>query len=285
MSTTGDLPDVSGLSDTQLIISYYTRLGSGSLVASLGTNLPSGKTELTSDEFLSAILISQRAYNFRVPSLGQGFGASPSLTWAMPMGDNMSIGVGASYQFRGAYKPFEFRDEEYTPGDEVLVTGGVNFRLDPQSGISLDVSHSIYAADQFDGVEIYQSGGKTSVTASYRRVIEFDELRITAHYRSLAKNSTLVDGTLVAEALRTIPNQLTGLVSYRKRFSQTLTVTALLEGRSFNETELFDKRTMVGIGVLPSLNISPQAALTGRLIYTAGTISGIEAGLGIAFGL
>jgi hypothetical protein len=285
MSATGDVPSVNGLSDAQFILSYAHRMDAGSLVLSMGTNVPVGKTTLTEEEFTSLIFISQRAYDFRVPSLGQGLGFSPSLTWAMPVGAGSALGIGASYQVRGAYSPFAFRDEEYNPGNEILVTAGFSSRLTTQSVLSLDLAHSLYAADTFGEEEIYEAGAKTTVSALYRYSVRFDEFRLRATYRTRAKNSQLAGDILTIEDTRSIPNQVNLRAAYRKRLSPGLDVTALIEARRFDKTDLFQERTMVDLGIMPSIHISPQASLVGQFIYTLGTISGIEAGAGIAVAL
>ncbi len=285
MSSTGDVPDLSGLSDAQLFVSYAARAGSGSLVFSLGTNLPIGKVELSEAEFATAILVSQRAYNFRVPSLGQGPGFSPSVTVAFPMGTNTALGAGLAYQFRGEYKPFDFQESNYNPGNEFLLTAGINTRLNAQSGISFDVAHSIYASDTFSGTTVYEAGSKTTVTAMYRYVVRFDELKLLAAYRTRAKNNSLVGGELITEDVRSIPNQVNFQATYKKRINPGVQVTALVEARLFNESSIVQKRTMIDIGVMPSMKISSQASVIGRFIYTLGTITGFEAGVGVAMSI
>lgn len=285
MTTSGDVPDLNGLSDAQIFVSYAARAGSGSMVLSLGTNLPVGKVELTNEEFATNILVSQRAYNFRVSSLGQGLGLSPSLTYALSLGENTALGAGVAYQLRGTYKPFGFLDDEYDPGDELLLTVGVNTRLNAQSGISFDVAHSRYSADTFADSTVYEAGGKTTVSAMYRYVVRFDEVRLSVAYRNRAKNSSIINGELALEDERSIPNQLNLRATYKKRINPGFQITGLIEGRLFSETDLVQKRTMVDLGLLPSIKISSQASVVGRFIYTLGTITGFEAGAGVAMAL
>ena len=285
MSTTGDgLGDLSGLSDAQLVLSYSRRLGSGSVVVSLGANLPSGKKDLTQEEFSTVIRISQRAYDFRVPSLGQGFGVSPSITWAMPVAANTAIGIGASYQVRGAYRPLDSLTDEYTPGNEILVTAGLDTRLSTESTLSLDVTHAIYAVDQLGERDIFEAGAKTSVSAMYRYVQGFNELRLVGIYRKRAKSNEIVESVLVTETIQTIPDQITGRASYRMRLQPALNLTLLAETRLFSESKQ-PKRSMFDVGVEPSYRISSEASVIGRFVYTLGTITGFEGGAGISLDL
>ena len=68
----------------------------------LGANLPSGKSEVTPEEFVTLSVISQSLFNFRTPSLGQGLGYTPGLTVAFPLGNQLALGLGVAYQRRGA---------------------------------------------------------------------------------------------------------------------------------------------------------------------------------------
>ncbi|MFB3105756.1 MAG: hypothetical protein ACE1ZA_12665, partial [Pseudomonadales bacterium] len=102
-SASGDnVESLSGVSDVQVGLSYYQKIGQGSVVVSLGVNLPSGKRELTQDEFETSIFLSQHFFNFRVPGFGQGFNISPGVIMAFPVSENAVFGVGASYQIKGS---------------------------------------------------------------------------------------------------------------------------------------------------------------------------------------
>ncbi|GMQ80759.1 MAG: hypothetical protein BMS9Abin05_0188 [Rhodothermia bacterium] len=282
MSTTGDkMEDLSGLSDAQLILSYARRAGAGSVIISLGANLPTGKKDLTKEEFETAVLISQRAFDFQVPSLGQGFGLSPSVTWAVPVGANTAVGLGASYQVRGTYRPLDTLTGDYTPGNEILLTGGLDTRLNTESTLSLDVTHTIYASDQLREVDIFEAGSKTNVSAMYRYVRGFNELRLVGVYRKRAKSSERVDSVLVTQTIQTIPDQAIVRASYRMRLQSAVALTFLAEGRFFNKSKRYPKRSMIDVGVVPSYPISPQTSLVGRFVYTLGTITGLEAGVGL----
>jgi hypothetical protein len=282
MSTTGEgLEDLSGLTDAKLILGYSRRVGSGSVVVSLGANLPSGKKELTREEFDTVVLISQRAFDFRVPSLGQGLGFSPSITWARPIAGNTAIGLGASYQVRGGYRPLESLDDDYTPGNELLLTAGMDTRLNSQSSVSVDVTHATYAADRLGDSDIFDAGPRTSVSVLFRNVRGFNELRLAGSYRHRAKSEELENGVLVTETIQTTPDQALMHASYRMRARPSLDVTLSVQGRLFSESKQ-PKRSMLDVGVEAAYVIAREISLVSRFVYTAGTISGFEAAAGMS---
>jgi|GEM_PF-696062 hypothetical protein len=275
------IASLSGVADTQLLVSYVASVGNGSLVVSLGANLPSGKIELTTPEFDTAILLSQTAFNFRVPSYGHGFGLSPTLTWAIPVSSNLVLGLGAAYQHRSGYKPLEDFEDDYTPGNEILITAGFDSRISSNTALSLDVTHSLYEADKIGEVEIFDSGNKTVVTAMIRRVTGFNELRLIMAYRTRAKSSELAGTELVTQEQRTVPNELVGRLSYSMRLNSTYTTTWVLGARSYDETAFYGSRQLVDIGVEPYVRLSDKMSLATRFIYTLGSIDGFEGGLGL----
>ena len=99
----GDVNTLSGFTDTQLSCSYH--LKSAHLVFNVGLNLPSGKKELTDTEFQTSSQITYSYLNFKVPGFGQGFNVSPGISWALPFTDNLVFGLGATYQYKGGFKP------------------------------------------------------------------------------------------------------------------------------------------------------------------------------------
>lgn len=282
-TASGDsLESLAGLSDTQVSLGYARSIGNSSLIFSLGLNLPSGKRELSSDEFQTLVLISQTAFDFRVPSLGQGFGASPAVTLALPVSSDLVLGLGASYRVRGGFKPIEGMEIDYTPGNELLLTTGLDSRLGQDTSLSIDATYTRYAADQLGDDEIFDAGSKITITTLIRHVRGFNEWRMLGLYRARAKTSRLGGGALATSAIQTIANELLLQVSYRMRINTRLRATILAESHFFDETPVYQARKVFDIGVLPTYRLSHETTLVTRFIFTTGTISGIEAGAGLA---
>jgi hypothetical protein len=283
MQTEGEgVQSLSGFSDAQVILSFAQPLGSGSLVVSMGANVPTGGSELTAEEFETVILLSQAAYDYRVPSLGQGLGLSPSVTWAFPVSRSVVAGIGASFQYRGSYKPLGALEDEYVPGDEILMTVGLDTRLSRTTALSLDMTYAIYAADRLGEKDIYEAGNKITTSFLIRGYRGFDEWRLVGLYRNRAKSDELAGTSLVTEEQRTVPNEVMLRASYGLRVNSVLTTTLQAEVHLFDETEIYPKRSVVDLGVTPSFRVSPRVTFLSRFVATLGTVSGFEAGAGLS---
>ena len=296
-SASGDsLESVSGLSDVQVGLSYYQPVGEGSVVFSLGANLPSGKIELTPDEFETSIFLSQHFFNFRVPGFGQGFNLSPGVVVAFPISETVVLGVGVSYQLKGSYKPQEGMEDDYTPGNEILFTGGFDVRAGRTSNLSADVTFTRYDSDTLGDLEVYSSGSKITATAQWLSYLGVNVLRLLARYRSQSKSSRPAVLGAVAEELRTLPAQVWLMGSYRHQLSRAFHMGVLAQARLFGETdpsatnmlfgpEYFESKTVFDLGLTPEVALSDKVALRLRLLYTLGDFTGFETGGGLAIEL
>ncbi|MFT5144100.1 MAG: hypothetical protein ACI80V_000916 [Rhodothermales bacterium] len=283
METEGEgVQSLSGFSDAQVILSFAQPVGSGSLVLSMSANVPTGQSELTTEEFETVILLSQAAYDYRVPSLGQGLGVSPSVTWAFPVAPSVVAGIGASFQHRGSYKPLDSLEEEYVPGDEVLLTVGLDARLSRTTALSLDMTYAIYAADRLGDEDIYQAGNKITSSVLIRGFQGFNEWRLLGLYRNRTKSDELAGSSLVTEEQRTVPNEIMLRASYGLRVTSVVTTTLQAEIHFFDETEIYPKRSVIDLGLIPSFRISPRITFLSRVVATIGTVSGFEAGAGLS---
>lgn len=295
-SATGDdLESVSGLSDAQVGLSYFQRVGTGSVVVSIGANLPSGKRELTPDEFETSIFLSQHFYNFRVPGFGQGLNLSPGIVAAFPVSETVVLGVGAAYQVKGGYKPQDGMEDEYNPGDEILLTGGFDVRAGSASNLSADVTYTRYGGDTLGDLDVYTSGDKVTATVQWLSYLRANVVRLVARYRSQAKSSRPAVLGAADEELRTLPSQVWLLGSYRHQLSPAFHVGVLAQARLFGETEtsaatpfgpaFFESKTLFDLGLTPEVALSETVDLRVRLLYTLGDFTGFEAGGGLAIEL
>ena len=280
-----DVQGIGSFTDTQLMLTYH--IEKANLFLSLGINLPSGKKELTVDEFISSSLISYSVFRFRVPNFGEGFGFAPGITWAIPLSDNVVAGLGATYQRRNAFKPLAVFPGEYEPGDEMLATAGMDFRLTPTATLSTDLTFSSYRADKIAGFEIFNSGNKLTFNLQFRKFFDFNELWFFASYRSRAKNQLVQAGALVEESEKTTPNQFEFMAHYRMRFRRNLHFRILAEGRFFEETSSpFSGAKLLGLGIMPEIAVSRLLTIPVRLMLYSGSLlnetdlSGFEVSIG-----
>lgn len=274
---------VSGLADAQLGMNFLQPVGSGSVLFSLGANLPSGRRELEPDEFATSILLSQKFYGFRQPVLGQGLAVSPGATLALPLGETFVIGAGAGYQYKGSYTPISTLESDYDPGDEILLTLGADLLVAEASAVSADVTYTLYGADEVDGETVYDAGDKISGTLQYLGYRGFHELRVVARYASRAKGELpATGGNLVTEDERSLPDFGRLQIVYRRRTASQIDVGFLAQARTYGSTRLFSEKYLGDVGILPELRIADAVTLTTRFVYTFGSFSGLEAGVGIA---
>jgi len=255
--TTGDVESLSGPTDIQLGLGWF--LERLNLMTSLGVNLPTGKRELDPAQFVTSTAISNPILNFRYPILGQGLNINPGLAWVVPVSNAAVLGLGGSFQYKGTYKPLA-GGIEYDPGDEVLVTGGVDVQLDGVSNISLDAVFTLYGKDKVDGKESYASGSTIAGNLQYQRTFGQNELRLFTRYRSKGKSEIGTPVGLVDEPLKSEPNRWEALAEYKAVFSSAFSMGFSLDGKVYEETTSFlSGATLFGIGIAPIF--SPTSAI------------------------
>lgn len=276
------LADLGGLADVQVGLTYRQPIGEGSVVASLGANLPSGRSGLSPDEFATSVVLSRDSYAFAQPGFGRGFALSPGLTLAYPIGDGLAVGAGAAYQYKSGFTPVSSMEGDYVPGDELILTGGVDVRLGTAAALSGDVAYTRYAVDELGGAEYYQAGDRLAFSVQYLAFFGFDELRLFLRYSSKSRGEVpTFEGVFVPEAQRAVPSNGRASLSYLKRTSERTSLQVLLAGRRYEETDLFEENTLLDVGLLPELRVSSEVRLVSRFIYTLGSFTGLTAGMGI----
>ena len=273
---------IQGLSDSQAALSYFQPIGEGSLVVSLSTNLPSGKRELTAEEFATTALLSQDFYRFGVPVLGQGLNITPGITIAYPISDNAAAGLGASYQLKGGFKPVQGMVDSFTPGDELLVTGGIDVRVAPSWALSSNVSYIIYQNDQLGDVDVFESGDQLFASLQLLGNMGSNQLRLIGRFRSKAKSLLPAGGALVT-APRTVPQQyhLTG--TYSLMIQDNLRATLIAGIGYYDETDFFTSKTRFDLGASQEYAFTEIISSVLRFVYTFGSFPGVEVAGGLVF--
>lgn len=275
----GNEPEqVSGLGDVQASLSYTRELGEGSLIMSAGVNAPTGKQELTLAEFTTATLLSRNFYDFRVPSFGQGLGLATGATWALPVGDDLVLGLGGSFQYQGGFTPFEGMEETYEPGNEVLATGGLDYRLSRTSALSGDVALTLYGTDTLGDTDEFEAGNKVSAKVQYVRNQRYNTLRLMARYEGREK-STFPATAGGATEMQLLPNQGTLRGSYTTRLREGVRLEVEAIGRHFGETTSTDSKTLVTVSLMPQFDVGDGLRVAPRVAYTGGSFTGLEGGL------
>lgn len=288
------LVSVNGLSDAQIAISYFRDVGPGSVVLSLSSNLPSGKRELTEDEFATMALLSQDFYSFGVPVLGQGLNLAPALTFAYPINNNVVVGAGASYQMKGDFKPVQDMVDSFTPGDELMITGGVDVRVGRSWAVSTSFSYIMYQEDELGGESIFESGDQAFVSVQLLGNLGTNQLKVATRYRSKAKSLIPISRTdlnasptstdelpAFTTAPRTVPQQMQLSASYRMRIQDGIQATILGRAGYYDETDFFTEKTRFDVGAIQEYSFTESVGAALRFIYTFGSFPGVEVGGGL----
>lgn len=161
---------LSSLNDTRLRITYA--FGEGKGAGSLTFNLPTGKRELTADEYGLTSEIADISRKFMVRRYGQGLDIG--IDWfALPKWGNLGLNVGGGYIYRGKYRPLATDKREYKYGDEIFGMLGLNLDSRPVGG-SLGVTVRYYTKDKFDDQEIFHAGAATIINGALTYSEAFD---------------------------------------------------------------------------------------------------------------
>jgi hypothetical protein len=281
----GDVPALNGLADLQAGWTYYWE--PMNTIFTLGLNAPTGKRELTSDQFVTSLLFSSTLFELQVPVLGQGLNLNPGVAWVFPLRDYLMLGLAAAYQYRGPYKPRDGLDA-YDPGDEVTVSTGVDYRATDVVALSFDFVFTSYAADKYAGSNAYASGNSYWINLQYSQYFREDELVVFAGYRTKSKGKTAGVNGLVDEKDRLEPGRLDVSASYKQLFNQRFSLTYLLEGRVFETTPAsYAGAKVIGIGAAPVYAFASGVFIPASVKVQFGSLKGgekivgVEAGIGV----
>jgi len=274
---------VSGPTDVQVEGVYVRKVGDGSLVGKLGASLPVGKNALTPDELSTSVRMSQQVYDLRVTSLGQGLSLSPSLTWAVPVGDDVVLGLSASYLFTGSFAPVENASASYDPGNAVEIMAGADVRLSERVSVSADLTFARYGTDTQDGADRFDPGNRIGGAVQGLFRDGFTSVRLLARYRSWGESDLQASAAALPldelDRQQVIPSQGLARLSASGRLSETVRLLGYVEGAWYEETLIRGSDTVGRVGVAPSWTPAEQVTVSPSVAYTHGTIQGIEAAL------
>ena len=177
-TTGGDEYELSGLTDVRARLSG--RFMGDRIVATVGANLPTGTTELDTEQYAALRVLAAPALAMQAPALGTGLGATAGVVLARQIG-GWAWAFGASYELRRAYTPIAFATDvagpDMNPGDAVHLTLGLD-GLVGQSGMTLAVTTDLFGEDELD---LGATGGVSGVTTKLGPIFTVDwQLRVAA---------------------------------------------------------------------------------------------------------
>lgn len=299
--TLKDVGTISGIADAQLGVNYRQMFGPAELVASLGIGLPLGSAELEGDELLVAALLNRPEFAFSVPGLRQGLRFAPGFTLAVPIEQTAVFGLGISYQLRQGYKPFTGFDEQYIPGNELLLTAGLDILYGSSSRLSMDAAFVFYGTDEF-AQNTLEPGSRFVGTLHVVEGIGQQQLYLRARYASRGEGMVGLD-PFRADVSDEVSLHLGGNFVFPDDIGLGIALGARYLG-DFEELgeatssipgllALADHQLLFDLTVAPSVRVSPEVRLNGLFGYYLGLgkladiadvtpLSGFRAQVGLA---
>lgn len=284
-SVSGDITRLSAYTDTRLGLTY--RLEKPDIVLSLSLNLPTGKKELTQDEFETSMLLSNSVFNLQVPNFGQGLNIRPGLVYAVPLSDEVVLGLAASYQYRGSYKTLANYDN-YDPGDEVALTGGLDVRLEEATTVSADIIVTTFGTDRLGSDEVLSPSPRVVANAQFSKAFGSDEFSLFAQFVLKGASRFSVGNLMVDEVDKIEPNRLDFRGRYFTPVSERLRTAVVVEVRMYESSEAsLAGKYMVGLGIEPELIVSKSLTVPCVIKYHSGalkdgrTLSSVSGGIGL----
>ncbi len=221
------------------------------ILFTFGMSLPTGKSALSSSEYSVASVLSQPAFNFRVPSLGQGLDLQVGLNAAHDLG-GFVIGGGVSFLKKGGFKPYSDVDDTYLPGDEITIMVGFEKIVDlsgREMRITGDVLFSTYGNDTWGDESVFRSGDRISVQLMSVIPIDALDVMVLIRNRSKAKNKTGSGPSFETERKNTNANQLEILTMGMIASSDNVRWRGVLECKLYTDNDYgYGGATLFGVG-------------------------------------
>lgn len=142
---------LDGFTDTY--VRGAVRLAGDALLATVGVNVPTGRTTLNAAQLGVVEVLGTPALRYQTPVLGTGWGGTTGLVYTMRAG-TWSWGFGASYEYRGQYSPAQAQalglgtgNVDLRPGQAVRLSVGTD-GLVGQSAMSMSLASTFYTQDR-----------------------------------------------------------------------------------------------------------------------------------------
>lgn len=129
-------------------------------------NVPTGKSTHNDEEAVVASILSTDILGFQEANWGTGAAFTTGFATAHQAAD-WGIGLGASYRISNGFEPTEGSSLRFEPGNEIRVRLGVDRNVGADGKFSAGVTAQNFSEDQYEGRNLFQSGNRFRVDASY----------------------------------------------------------------------------------------------------------------------
>lgn len=137
------------------------------LLLTAGARVPTGFNQYSGEQLLTSGSLAARSLAFRYSNLMSALdlsaGASSGLVFRDVGDGDLSMGLGLSYLFRGAFQPQESDDRAFDPGDEVSASVALEYAFlafDRRNRIFADLGTTFYGDDTYGDRESISPGSK-----------------------------------------------------------------------------------------------------------------------------
>lgn len=255
-SVGGDVNSIKGFSDSQVLVKHS--FAEQNIGIEGGVNVPSGKTKLTNDEFLTSRIISQNIFAMNTSNFGQGLNTFLGFTWTNPVSEQVVLGAGLSYQLKSEYQPLEDIPDKYSPSNEISVTGGLDIKLTEVSTLTGDITGIFYGSDELNDEKVFTAGNRFIFNTLYKHHMGYDAISVNLLYRLMSVDKIEGAGEILDDE-KVNPNQLYAALSYFQRVNSGFSINYSAFISLYEKTiSYFSGYTMYGVMLTPEFRVSQQ---------------------------
>ncbi len=160
----GNTGTISGLTDTQLRANFSPT--GGTLVFTVGLNIPTGQYTIPEDQQEAAGQIGNDFLNYPVSSMGNGLAGTGGVAYVRTLG-SWNLGLGTSFRKSTEFAAFSVASSEFRfqPADEIRLQLGLD-RPMGDGQVEFGVSYSAFGEDIADTTS-YSTGDRLIATGSW----------------------------------------------------------------------------------------------------------------------
>lgn len=263
----------SGLSDIKFGGHFLTN--NNKFLLTFGLNLPTGKSALDNKEYQVANVLTMPAFNFRVPSLGQGLDIQLGISTAQQMSDYI-VGAGITYLQKGSYEPYSNSDAKYNPGEEISLTVGAEKKivfLDKEMKLTGDMMYSIYQKDKLESEEWFKAGNRLLIQLMSQFKMDDIDMVVFVRDRIRGKNERHSGASLEPEKENSNANQFEIQALGYYPYSMDLKVKGIIDIKLYSENDYgYGGATLLGIGGGGDYILAPNLTATGECRFYFGSL-------------
>lgn len=258
---------LSGMGDLRLQLSRSFE--EDQLLVSIGVNLPTGKTKLsTTDESPVLQMLARDFLNFSQRRFGEGFGFSVLVGGAQMIG-GLRCGGGVTYRYIGKYDPYE-TVEGYDPGDMVNINAGADWDNGPTT-VSGNIIVSFYGKDKSNDKEVFKESSQLNFGIGVNHVLERFRANGSINYIARGRNTLYTSG----EELKIYGDEfaVSGNLAWTPSNGWSYGPSVLLRRIAANEQD-FGSSTVFGLGGGIGRKLGERGVVEMGLKYFTGSADG-----------